>query len=185
MRRSWSLLISTVALSVGLAGLAGCATAPTTQAKRQDLKEDASQALAQMRTTDPTLDRHFLNSSYAYAVFPHIGKGGYVVGGSYGRGIVYRHGIAVGYTDISKASIGFQFGGQSYMEVLAFESEGDYERFASGKLTLTADVSAVILKSGAAQSAKYASGVAVFVQPIGGAMVEAALGGQQFTFQKM
>lgn len=166
-------------------GLLGCATAPSTQAKREDLREEAIAALAQMRATDPGLEHHFLSSCYGYAVFPHIGKGGYVVGGSYGRGIVYRHGVATGYADISKASIGFQFGGQSYMEILAFENQGDYDRFTAGKMAFTADVSAVILKSGAAQSAKYTSGVAVFVKPIAGAMVEASLGGQQFTYQAM
>ena len=166
-------------------GFLGCATAPTSQARRQDLQEDAATALVQLRATDPGLDHHFLKSSYAYAVFPHIGKGGYVLGGSYGRGIVYRNGVATGYTDISKASIGFQIGAQSYMEVLAFEGKGDFERFTAGNLALAADVSAVVLKSGAAASAKYTAGVVVFVQPIGGAMLEASLGGQQFTYQAM
>ena len=40
-----------------------------------------------------------------------------------------------------------------------------------------------ILKTGAAASVRYVDGVAVFVKPIGGVMVEAALGVQQFTFQ--
>jgi len=41
----------------------------------------------------------------------------------------------------------------------------------------------VILKTGAAASAPYTNGVAVFVKPIAGAMVEASVGGQQFTYR--
>ena len=40
----------------------------------------------------------------------------------------------------------------------------------------------VALKTGAADTARYNDGVAVFVQPIGGLMFEAAVGGQQFSF---
>jgi hypothetical protein len=41
----------------------------------------------------------------------------------------------------------------------------------------------VVWKSGAAKSADYRSGVAVFVQPKGGVMAEAAVGGQKFAFK--
>jgi hypothetical protein len=54
--------------------------------------------------------------------------------------------------------------------------------FKAGQFGFAADASAVMLKSGAATNANFVDGVAV-VQPIGGVMVEAALGGQQFTYQ--
>ena len=57
------------------------------------------------------------------------------------------------------------------------------ERFKAGKLALAANLSAVALKTGSAGSARYTDGVAVFVQPIGGLMFEAAIGGQEFTYQ--
>lgn len=165
-----------------LAALAGCATAPKTAAGRADLKEAARDALEEMRAGDPSLGG-FLEHSSGYVVFPHIGKGGWVFGGGYGRGIVYGQGRSIGYADITQASVGLQAGGQSFMEVLAFESAADAERFTTGQLSLTANASAVILKSGAAQSARYAEGVAVFVKPIGGAMLEASVGGQKFSFR--
>jgi hypothetical protein len=40
-----------------------------------------------------------------------------------------------------------------------------------------------VLKTGVATDIKFIDGVAVVVSPIGGAMVEAAIGGQQFTYQ--
>jgi len=36
--------------------------------------------------------RRFLDTAYGYAVFPTIGKGGYVVGGAFGTGRVYESG---------------------------------------------------------------------------------------------
>ena len=34
----------------------------------------------------------FFKDSYAYAVFPNIGEGGFIVGGAFGRGRVYVQG---------------------------------------------------------------------------------------------
>ena len=165
------------------AALVACATAPSTPSGKEDLKASALDALHQMKAQDPTLGAPFLDSAYGYAVFPSVGKGAYVVGGSFGRGVVYRQGRPVGYADITQATVGFQWGGETFMELVALETPEAFKRFTAGHLAPTANVSAVILKEGAAASVRYADGVAVFVKPIGGAMLEAAVGGQQFTFQ--
>jgi len=106
-------------LGISLALLTSCATAPPTHAGRVDLRESAVEALRGMESSDPSLTG-FLQSSAGYAVFPDVGKGGYIVGGGYGRGLVYRGGAEIGFADITQASIGLQAGGQSYTEVLAF-----------------------------------------------------------------
>lgn len=167
---------------LSLLALSACATAPTTPADRQDLELSAADARKAMEVQDPGL-AGFLDRAAGYAVFPHVGKGGYILGAGYGRGIVYRRGEPIGYADITQASVGFQFGGQSFMEVLVFETARELDRFTAGSVDLTANLSAVILKTGAAEAARYRDGVAVFVKPIGGAMVEASVGGQQFSYQ--
>lgn len=169
------------AILAGLLATAGCATAPDTQAARSDLKAASAEALKQMKAQDPTLEG-FLGTSAGYVVFPRIGKGGFIFGGGFGRGIVYDRGASIGYADITQATVGFQIGGQAFTEVLAFETARDLQRFTSGRLSLTANASAVILKTGAAATTRYTDGVAVFIRPIGGAMAEAAVGGQQFSF---
>ncbi len=172
-----------VPLALALAAaLPGCATAPATASERESLKEKATGALKEMQAADPSLGP-FLQRSAGYAVFPRVGKGGYIVGGGYGRGIVYRGGAPIGYADITSATVGLQIGGQSFMEILAFETAKDLERFTEGKTDLTANLSAVILKTGAAESTGYKDGVVAFVRPIGGAMVEASVGGQQFSYR--
>lgn len=176
--------LNTISMSLltAIVALAGCATAPKTEAKRDDLTASAANAVQSMNSDDASLHR-FVSHAHGYVVFPDVGKGGVIVGGSYGRGVVYEKGVKVGYADITQATVGLQVGGQSFMELLAFESAADLHRFTSGKLAFSANLSAVILKTGAAESAKYTDGVAVFVKPMGGAMVEASVGGQQFTFQ--
>ncbi len=165
-----------------LAVLPGCATAPRSAEDRQDLKAGAADALKEMEAQDPGLEK-FLAGSHGYAVFPHVGKGAYIFGGGYGRGIVYRQGTPVGYADVTQASVGLQLGGPSFMQILAFENAASFERFTEGSLNLAANLSAVILKTGAAAAAKYTDGVAVFVKPVAGAMVEASVGGQQFSYR--
>jgi hypothetical protein len=64
-----------------------------------------------------------------------------------------------------------------------FENKVAFDRFKAGQFGLAADASAVVLKSGVATNARFVDGVAVVVQPIGGVMVEAAIGEQQFTYQ--
>ncbi len=50
----------------------------------------------------------FFDEAYGYAVFPAIGKGGFVIGGAYGSGRVYRQGRITGTTTLTKISVGFQ-----------------------------------------------------------------------------
>jgi len=98
------------------------------------------------------------------------------LGGAHGRGVVYERGQHIGYSALTQGSVGLQAGVQSFSELLVFETPAALERFKAGQFGLAADASAVVLKSGAA-------GVAVVVHPISGVMVQAAIGGQQFTYQ--
>jgi lipid-binding SYLF domain-containing protein len=96
---------------------------------------------------------------------------------------VYERGQHIGYSDMTQGTVGVQVGGQSFSELLVFENKAVLDRFKAGRVGFAADASAVLLKSGVATNANFVDGVAVVVQPIGGVMVEAAVGGQQFTYQ--
>src|SRR5258705_3428205 len=166
------------AMVIALVGLlaAGCATAPESSGERTRLDDDASAALQQAKVKDASLPG-FLQTSAGYVVFPHVDKGAAGVGGSYGRGILYVGDKPIGYADVTQATIGLQAGAQAFREIMVFENKSDVERFSAGKLTLAANLSAVGLKTGAAESAQYTEGVAVFVDPIGGVMGGAACRG--------
>lgn len=176
---------STTRIFVGLtlvAGLLiGCSTAPATPGDRDVLLQQATTTMNEMTREDPGLDE-LVKRSYGYAMFPEVAKGGLVFGGGYGRGIVYEQGQHIGYADLSQASFGLQVGGQTYSELIVIESKAALERLKQGRIDLAADASAVILKTGAAANARFIDGFAVFVRPIGGAMAEATVGGQQVTY---
>ena len=166
-----------------VAGLLGsCATAPASREDKAALVAAATSRLQQIQTEDPALGA-LIQKGYGYALFPHVDKGGLVMGGAYGRGVVYERGQHIGYSDLTQGSVGVQAGGQSFSELLVFETKAALDRFKAGQFGFAADASAVVLTSGVATKANFVDGVAVVVQPIGGVMVEAAIGGQQFTYQ--
>lgn len=147
----------------------------------------------------------FFKTAYGYAVFPKIGKGGIGIGGAHGRGQVYRGGKVSGTTKMTQLTIGLQFGGQAYSQIIFFEDKRAYDDFISGKFEFGAQASAVAITAGAsvqssstgesasatgggtagAQRASYYKGMVVFTHAIGGLMYEAAIGGQKYSFKPL
>ena len=66
-----------------------------------------------------------------------------------------------------------------------FETKEALAAFKKGEWAMAAQVSAVVVKSGASADAKYKDGVAVFTLMKGGAMAEASVGGQKFTYEPL
>src|SRR5215472_1229267 len=124
-----------------------------------------------------------LQRGSGYALFPNVSKMGLVVGGAHGWGVVYERGQQTGYSALTQGSVGLQAGVQSFSELLVFETPAALERFKAGQFGLAAEVSAAVLKSGVGANANFVNGVAAVVQPLGGVMVQATIGGQQFTYQ--
>ncbi len=182
MRNSLAYTLGLASLSLALTGVVGCGTSPSSETKREELKDDAKSSLKKLENEDAGLS-DFISKAYGYAVFPSVGKGGLLVGGAYGRAEVYEQGEFVGYASLTQASVGLQAGGQEFTELVVFENKDAMERFKNNRVSFAANASAVALKSGAAASAKYDNGVAVFTKPTGGLMFEASIGGQQFTFK--
>jgi lipid-binding SYLF domain-containing protein len=146
----------------------------------------------------------FFKSAYGYAVFPTIGKGGFGIGGAYGKGQVYQGGLVTGEASLVKVSIGWQAGGQAFSQMIFFEDKRAYEEFTGGEFEFDASASAVAITAGAQAKAgtqgatagasagpatgkqamtSFHKGMAVFVHTKGGLMYEAAIGGQKFSFK--
>jgi lipid-binding SYLF domain-containing protein len=146
----------------------------------------------------------FFKNAYGYAVFPTIGKGGFIVGGAFGKGQVYQGGKVTGETSLIKASIGFQAGGQAFSQMIFFEDKRAYDEFTSGNFEFDATASAVAITAGVEAKAgtegatasatagpatgaqaktNYHKGMVVFTHAKGGLMYEASIGGQKFSFK--
>jgi lipid-binding SYLF domain-containing protein len=163
--------------------LVSCATAPASRAERETLRAEAASTLQRMSAEDPEVSA-LVRRGHGYALFPTVTKGGLVVGGARGQGVAYEQGRHIAYCDLTQATVGAQVGAQTFSELLVFESKAALDRFRAGQLNFAADASAVVLKTGVATAdIPFVDGIAVVVSPIGGVMLEAAVGGQQFTCQ--
>lgn len=149
---------------------------------RRSGEENVQLLIERMKKTDPDIESIFKNAT-AWAVFHSIGKAGIGIGGAAGNGRVYRKGQFIGTTTMSQISVGFQFGGQVYSEIIFFQDDKTLERFKNGQFELGANVSAVIFKAGVARTAGYKNGTIIMVIPREGLMYEATISGQKFTFK--
>jgi len=149
--------------------------------KDSSLIKDCQEAKAEFTKTDEML-KNLYESAAGYVIFPNVGKGAVGVGGAAGNGIVYEKNKAIGKASMKQVSIGFQFGGQAYRELIFFEDAKTLDNFKKNKFEFSAQASAVAIKTGASANAKYANGVMVFTAQKGGLMYEASIGGQKFKF---
>jgi lipid-binding SYLF domain-containing protein len=145
----------------------------------------------------------FFRRSYAYAVFPTVGEGGFIVGAAVGKGRVYAHHRLLGDTTMTQLSAGFQAGGKAYSQIIFFENKAALDIFRKGKFEFSAGASATAITasagasvgttgttanaSGTANNATtaggYVNGMAVFTIAKGGLMYAATLAGQKYSYK--
>ena len=151
--------------------------------------------------------RWFFENAYGYALFPVVGKAAFIVGGAYGEGQVYRRGQVTGTVNLIHGSIGFQWGGQAFSEIIFFQDKRAFDAFTRGQFEFDAKASAIAITAGASakasttgssasatagpqtgvQSQSYYSsnGMATFVHAKGGLMAELSIGGQKFNYKPL
>ena len=150
----------------------------------------------------------YIDASYGYAVFPSIGKAGLIVGGAHGKGAVYREATVIGNTTMTQVSLGLQFGGQVYKQIIFFEDARALREFTSEGFEFGGQATAVALNSGASaevstggggrtsvtvsngessevDSYGFNKGMAVFTLSQGGFMVEVSIGGQKCSYDPL
>jgi lipid-binding SYLF domain-containing protein len=188
-----------IAVILTVAFLLGAATAAVAAEA-----EDYSKTINVFR--DSSAVAKFFQNSYGYAVFPTIGKAGYVIGGSYGKGQVYRGDSVTGKSTVVEGSIGFQLGAEAFSEIIFFQDKRAYDEFTSGNFEFDATAQAVAITAGAQAQAgtagasagasagpktgvqaktEYVNGMATFIHSKGGLMYEFSVGGQKFTFDPL
>ena len=144
----------------------------------------------------------FFDSSYGYAIFPTVGKGGFIIAGGYGRGRVFVAGDPVGDTTLVQGTIGLQVGGQAFTQIIFFQDERAFREFSSGSFEFGGAINATVINqsvagtagTGGATSGRvrgvanvenaggFHKGMAVFLIATGGLMFEASVGGQRFSY---
>ena len=145
-------------------------------------EEGVAEVIAKFKEKDPGIADVFASAA-GYAVYPTIGKGGIGIGGARGKGWVYEGGHVIGRSTMNQVTIGFQFGGQVYSEVVFFKTQAALDNFKLGHLKLDAQASAIALTARASADLAYRNGVAIVTMAKGGLMYEASVGGQKFSFK--
>jgi lipid-binding SYLF domain-containing protein len=137
MTRLTAILATTV-----LTGLAVNAQAAT----ELDYRVDTATQILQdfQRMPENAVPPALLSRAYAIAVIPSVIKAGFVLGGTYGRGIVVAR-RADGqwsnpsFVQLTRGSVGFQAGAQSTDLILVFKTQRALDGLSRGKITLGGD----------------------------------------------
>ena len=95
---------------------------PGRAASAQQLNKSAHSILNKLYAKEPAA-RALGEKAKGILVFPSITKGGFIVGGQYGEGVLLKQGKAAGYYNSVAASYGLQAGLQRYGYVLFFMTE--------------------------------------------------------------
>lgn len=145
-------------------------------------EERARAALEDFTSEDSGLQEH-LDEAAGYVVFPSVDKGGLVVGGARGWGVMFEKGVATGRVKLTQVSVGAQIGAQSFSELIILKDRAALNDFKRDRRALAAGLGVVGAGKDASQQLEYKDGIAVMTMAQGGVMAEASIGGQKFKFR--
>ncbi len=178
MKRKFGSTLAIAALALSLAASAWAKDDPMRDDRE---RSDAQKTLDDFKKADPSLADKLLTSA-GVAVFPSVGKGGLVLGGADGIGVLFEKGQPVGRLTISQLTVGAQAGAQAYSELILLENEKTLADIKRGALETSNQGSLVIATAGASDQIKFERGVQIYALPRKGLMVEATVGLQHFNY---
>jgi lipid-binding SYLF domain-containing protein len=122
-------------------------------ASAAELNRNAKSALAKLYAKSPAA-KALGEKAMGILVFPGIVKGGFIVGGQYGEGVLFQGGKPTGYYNTVQASYGLQAGLQKYGYALFFMTKPILDWFLKGEgWELGVGPTIVVVDIGAATSA--------------------------------
>lgn len=142
------------AAAAALALAATVVTAPVILGEADDGREEAERVTAAtavfdaiMGMPDHSIPQSVLAKAEAVAVFPAVKKGGFVVGGQWGRGVMSARGprgswSAPAFLTLTGGSFGLQIGGQEVDLVLVIMDRAGLERLVRNQFKIGVDASA-------------------------------------------
>ena len=100
-----------------------------------------------MAIPDKTVPEYLLRDAAGIAILPGVVKGGFIVGGEYGKGVLLLRDESGNWSNpvfstLSGGSIGWQLGAQSADFVLVFKTKRSVDTILADSLTLGVDVAA-------------------------------------------
>src|SRR6266496_704544 len=116
------------------------------QSKASDRAQAAADVLNEIESApDSGIPQDILGKAECVAVVPSMLKGGFIVGGKYGRGLASCRGpkgwSAPAFFTVTGGSVGFQIGGQAVDLVMLIMNDDGMQHLLSSKFALGADAS--------------------------------------------
>ena len=136
------------ALAVFLAGLLAQAPSARAQDATRKLADAAELIEAFTANDDEAIPTDLLQRARGIAVIPNVLRGGFILGGRRGRGVIVvrdEHGSwsNPAFVTLTGGSIGWQIGAESTDLVLVFANDNAVKNMATGKFTLGGEASAI------------------------------------------
>ncbi len=91
-----------------------------------EIRQESYRALNELLRNSP-LAAKLAQKAVAILVFPKVYRAGFIVGGQYGQGVLFRNGRINGYYSTIGGSYGLQVGGQSFGYAMFFMTEKSLE----------------------------------------------------------
>jgi lipid-binding SYLF domain-containing protein len=143
-RNRFSIMLFTFLLLIGSFGVRAL-SAKETAGDEQERAQKAANVLSEvMQIPEQGIPSDLMSRAEAVAVFPHVVKGAFGIGGEYGKGLV-SHRMENGrwstpsFIKIGGGSFGLQLGVQSTDLVLVFTSHDGFRGLLDGKVKLGGD----------------------------------------------
>jgi lipid-binding SYLF domain-containing protein len=121
-------------------------------ASKSELNSTSQKALDRLLAEVPAA-KALNKKAVAVLVFPSITKAGFMVGGQFGEGVLYKKGKVAGYYNTTGASYGLQAGAQKYGYAMFFMNASALQALDSTKgMEVGVGPSVVVVDSGMAKT---------------------------------
>lgn len=144
-------------MGLALAAAAFAARPALAQSGEQQRLVDRARIVAEEFLDNPEYEkmRVYVQNAYGVLIVPDLLKGGFIVGGQYGNGVLLARDPQTGlwsepaFVDIYGGSLGLQVGGQTMDAVFTLMNPGAVDKLLSSRLKLGADASGALGPVGA------------------------------------
>jgi len=139
-----ALLLTFLVAVTALGGLRSALAAPSRE-------KEAKAALDALYETTPAA-KALGAKAKAILVFPDIRKGGFILGGQFGEGVLLKNGKLAGRYRVEGLLVGLEAGAQSFAYTIFFMSDAALEKMRTTHgLEIGTDPNIVVVDSGAAK----------------------------------
>jgi lipid-binding SYLF domain-containing protein len=145
--RFFTALVVTLALSIPFTSIGAIASAASKVEEKERARKAATAFREIMGAPDQAVPLELLDRAQCVAVFPSVKKGGFIVGGQYGKGLISCRRSegswgSPAYFTIGGGSFGLQIGGQAVDLVLLVMNKSGVEGLLQDKFEIGAGAGA-------------------------------------------